>query len=245
LTRLTAGARDQHHPRTAPAAHRAGGRARRPDPAASPGRRSAGGGPGRSAAGDRGTPPEHGAADGRTPCLHGRREAHPAGAAVARFRGGRGDASCMPSKVRPSPWSSCTPARCSTTTSSTRRRDAEVVPASTMPSPRGTAASTGVVSPRPTVAPSRSCSGTSRSSTPTRCSSSGQVPDQVLLAAFRRFTVLREEVMVGQALDLHAATAPDDRPGVVAADRDAQVGQVLGGTAAGARGAARGGGSAS
>jgi geranylgeranyl diphosphate synthase, type I len=36
---------------------------------------------------------------------------------------------------------------------------------------------------------------------------SGQVPDQVLLAAFRRFTVLREEVMVGQALDLHAATA--------------------------------------
>jgi geranylgeranyl diphosphate synthase, type I len=36
---------------------------------------------------------------------------------------------------------------------------------------------------------------------------SGQVPDHVLLAAFRRFTVLREEVMVGQALDLHAATA--------------------------------------
>jgi len=36
---------------------------------------------------------------------------------------------------------------------------------------------------------------------------SGQVPDQVLLAAFRRFTVLREEVMIGQALDLHAATA--------------------------------------
>ena len=36
---------------------------------------------------------------------------------------------------------------------------------------------------------------------------SGQVPDQVLLAAFRRFTVLREEVMVGQALDVHAATA--------------------------------------
>ncbi len=36
---------------------------------------------------------------------------------------------------------------------------------------------------------------------------SGQVPDQVLLAAFQRFTVLREEVMVGQALDLHAATA--------------------------------------
>jgi geranylgeranyl diphosphate synthase, type I len=32
------------------------------------------------------------------------------------------------------------------------------------------------------------------------------VPDQALLAAFRRFTLLREEVMVGQALDLHAAT---------------------------------------
>lgn len=36
---------------------------------------------------------------------------------------------------------------------------------------------------------------------------SGHVPDQVLLDAFRRFTVLREEVMIGQALDLHAATA--------------------------------------
>jgi geranylgeranyl diphosphate synthase, type I len=33
------------------------------------------------------------------------------------------------------------------------------------------------------------------------------VPPPALLAAFRRFTVLREEVMVGQALDLHAATA--------------------------------------
>lgn len=31
------------------------------------------------------------------------------------------------------------------------------------------------------------------------------VPDRVLLAAFRRFTLLREEVMVGQYLDLHAA----------------------------------------
>jgi geranylgeranyl diphosphate synthase type I len=33
------------------------------------------------------------------------------------------------------------------------------------------------------------------------------VPQPALLAAFRRFTVLREEVMIGQALDLHAATA--------------------------------------
>jgi geranylgeranyl diphosphate synthase, type I len=33
------------------------------------------------------------------------------------------------------------------------------------------------------------------------------VPSEPLLAAFRRFTVLREEVMVGQTLDLHAATA--------------------------------------
>ena len=33
-----------------------------------------------------------------------------------------------------------------------------------------------------------------------------KVPDQALLAAFRRFTLLREEVMAGQALDLHAAT---------------------------------------
>ncbi len=35
---------------------------------------------------------------------------------------------------------------------------------------------------------------------------SAKVPDQALLAAFRRFTLLREEVMAGQALDLHAAT---------------------------------------
>lgn len=34
-----------------------------------------------------------------------------------------------------------------------------------------------------------------------------QVPDAALLAGFRRFTVLREEVMAGQHLDLHAATA--------------------------------------
>lgn len=34
-----------------------------------------------------------------------------------------------------------------------------------------------------------------------------QVPDRVLLAAFRRFTVLREEVMAGQYLDLQAATS--------------------------------------
>ncbi len=33
------------------------------------------------------------------------------------------------------------------------------------------------------------------------------VPPDALLAGFRRFTVLREEVMVGQTLDLHAATA--------------------------------------
>lgn len=33
------------------------------------------------------------------------------------------------------------------------------------------------------------------------------VPDAALLAGFRRFTVLREEVMAGQHLDLHAATA--------------------------------------
>jgi len=33
-----------------------------------------------------------------------------------------------------------------------------------------------------------------------------KVPDRALLAAFRRFTLLREEVMAGQALDLHAAT---------------------------------------
>ncbi len=33
------------------------------------------------------------------------------------------------------------------------------------------------------------------------------VPDRELLAAFRRFTTLREEVMVGQYLDLQAATA--------------------------------------
>ena len=33
-----------------------------------------------------------------------------------------------------------------------------------------------------------------------------KVPDHPLLAAFRRFTLLREEVMAGQALDLHAAT---------------------------------------
>ncbi len=32
------------------------------------------------------------------------------------------------------------------------------------------------------------------------------VPDQALLTAFRRFTLLREEVMAGQALDVHAAT---------------------------------------
>jgi len=34
-----------------------------------------------------------------------------------------------------------------------------------------------------------------------------EVPDRELLAAFRRFTTLREEVMVGQYLDLQAATA--------------------------------------
>lgn len=34
-----------------------------------------------------------------------------------------------------------------------------------------------------------------------------QVPATALLAGFRRFTVLREEVMAGQYLDLHAATA--------------------------------------
>ncbi|MEX2550442.1 MAG: polyprenyl synthetase family protein [Nitriliruptoraceae bacterium] len=34
-----------------------------------------------------------------------------------------------------------------------------------------------------------------------------EVPDRQLLAAFRRFTTLREEVMVGQYLDLQAATA--------------------------------------
>jgi geranylgeranyl diphosphate synthase, type I len=34
-----------------------------------------------------------------------------------------------------------------------------------------------------------------------------RVPDRTLLAAFRRFGVLREEVMVGQYLDLHAATS--------------------------------------
>jgi hypothetical protein len=33
------------------------------------------------------------------------------------------------------------------------------------------------------------------------------VPNAALLSAFRRFTALREEVMVGQTLDLHAATA--------------------------------------
>ncbi len=33
------------------------------------------------------------------------------------------------------------------------------------------------------------------------------VPSEPLLAGFRRFTMLREEVMVGQTLDLHAATA--------------------------------------
>lgn len=33
-----------------------------------------------------------------------------------------------------------------------------------------------------------------------------RVPERALLAAFRRFTVLREEVMAGQYLDLHAAT---------------------------------------
>lgn len=33
-----------------------------------------------------------------------------------------------------------------------------------------------------------------------------EVPDRALLAAFRRFTLLREEVMAGQYLDLHAAT---------------------------------------
>lgn len=33
------------------------------------------------------------------------------------------------------------------------------------------------------------------------------VPERTLLAGFRRFTQLREEVMAGQALDLHAATA--------------------------------------
>jgi geranylgeranyl diphosphate synthase, type I len=33
------------------------------------------------------------------------------------------------------------------------------------------------------------------------------VPHDALLAAFRRFTALREEVMVGQTLDLHAATS--------------------------------------
>ncbi len=38
------------------------------------------------------------------------------------------------------------------------------------------------------------------------------VPSEPLLAAFRRFTLLREEVMVGQTLDLHAAaTATTDR----------------------------------
>ncbi|WP_052664927.1 polyprenyl synthetase family protein [Nitriliruptor alkaliphilus] len=34
-----------------------------------------------------------------------------------------------------------------------------------------------------------------------------EVPAEALLAGFRRFTVLREEVMAGQYLDLHAATA--------------------------------------
>ncbi len=34
-----------------------------------------------------------------------------------------------------------------------------------------------------------------------------RVPDRTLLTAFRRFTLLREEVMAGQALDLHAAVA--------------------------------------
>lgn len=36
---------------------------------------------------------------------------------------------------------------------------------------------------------------------------SAEVPDRTLLAGLRRFTQLREEVMAGQALDLHAATA--------------------------------------
>jgi len=36
---------------------------------------------------------------------------------------------------------------------------------------------------------------------------SARVPDRALLAALRRFTVLREEVMVGQYLDLQAATS--------------------------------------
>jgi geranylgeranyl diphosphate synthase, type I len=36
---------------------------------------------------------------------------------------------------------------------------------------------------------------------------SAHVPDRALLAALRRFTVLREEVMVGQYLDLQAATS--------------------------------------
>jgi len=38
---------------------------------------------------------------------------------------------------------------------------------------------------------------------------SAEVPDRTLLDAFRRFTVLREEVMAGQYLDLQAAVADD------------------------------------
>lgn len=69
---------------------------------------------------------------------------------------------------------------------------------------------------------------------------SATVPSSALLEGFRRFTVLREEVMVGQALDLHAATARlTDRElalevatlksGRYSVARPLEIGAVLGG----------------
>ena len=73
---------------------------------------------------------------------------------------------------------------------------------------------------------------------------SARVPDAALLAAFRRFTLLREEVMVGQALDLHAAaTGATDRElaltvatlksGRYSVARPLEIGAVLAGADAG------------
>lgn len=72
------------------------------------------------------------------------------------------------------------------------------------------------------------------------CFLEATVPPAALLEAFRRFTVLREEVMVGQALDLHAATARlTDRDlalevatlksGRYSVARPLEIGAVLGG----------------
>ncbi len=142
--------------------------------------------------------------------------------------------------VRRSRSSCCTPARCSTTTSSTAPRRDGGGRRCTTPSPTTTAPPGGRAT--------RSAYGEAvaillgdlafvqadelflerRRPGRARCS-----------PGFRRFTVLREEVMAGQYLDLHAATARLTDRDLALTHRDAEVGAVLGRAAARDRRAAR------